>query len=60
MIDPSIRASFEEHPARIFEEKDYKSREKHLEEFDEKISAIEYKALENLFGHVHRKIKGLF
>ena len=55
-IDPGIRASFEE-IAKIFDEKDIKSRKKHLEEFDGKIRAIEYKALENLFGHVQKKIK---
>ncbi|MHB8100775.1 MAG: tetratricopeptide repeat protein [Methanosarcina sp.] len=55
-IDPGIRAAFEE-IARIFDEKDTKSRKKHLKEFDEKIRAIEYKALENLFGHVQKKLK---
>jgi tetratricopeptide (TPR) repeat protein len=55
-IDPGIRTAFEE-IARIFDEKDTKSRKKHLEEFDGEIRAIEYKALENLFGHVHKKLK---
>lgn len=55
-IDPGIRAAFEE-IAKIFDEKDIKSRKKHLEEFDGKIRAIEYKALENLFGHVQKKLK---
>ena len=54
-IDPGIRAAFEE-IAKIFDEKDVKSRKKHLGEFDEKIRAIEYKALENLFGHVQKKL----
>jgi len=55
-IDPGIRASFEE-IAKIFDETNIKSRKKHLEEFDGKIRAIEYKALENLFGHVQKKLK---
>ena len=29
----------------------------HLEQFDEKIRAIEYKALENLFGYVQKKLQ---
>jgi hypothetical protein len=55
-IDPSIRTAFEE-IARIFDEKETKRLIKHLEEFDGEIRAIEYKALENLFGHVHKKLK---
>ncbi|WP_229394684.1 tetratricopeptide repeat protein [Methanosarcina sp. DH1] len=55
-IDPGINSAFEE-IAKIFDEKDVKSRKKHLEEFDGKIRAIEYKALENLFGHVQKKLK---
>lgn len=55
-IDPGIRAAFEE-IAKIFDEKDVKSHKKHLGEFDKKIRAIEYKALENLFGHVQKKLK---
>jgi predicted amidohydrolase len=55
-IDPGIRAAFEE-IAKIFNEKDIKSRKNRLEEFDGKIRAIEYKALENLFGHVQKKLK---
>ena len=55
-IDPSIRTAFEE-ITKIFDEKDIKNRKKHLEEFDGKIRAIEYKALENLFGHVQKKLK---
>ena len=55
-IDPSIRAAFEE-IAKIVDEKDMKSRKKHMEEFDGKIRVIEYKALENLFGHVQKKLK---
>jgi hypothetical protein len=55
-IDPGIRAAFEE-IAKIFDEQDIKSRKKHLEEFDGKIRSIEYKALENLFGHVQKKLK---
>ena len=55
-IDPGIRAAFEE-IAKIFDETNLKSRKKHLEDFDGKIRAIEYKALENLFGHVQKKIK---
>jgi len=55
-IDPGIRVAFEE-IAKIFDEEDIKSRKKHLEQFDGKIRAIEYKALENLFGHVQKKLK---
>lgn len=55
-IDPGIKAAFEE-IAKIFDEKDIKNCKKHLEEFDGKIRAIEYKALENLFGHVQKKLK---
>ena len=55
-IDPSIRTAFEE-IARIFDEKETKRLIKHLEEFDGEIRAIEHKALENLFGHVHKKLK---
>jgi len=55
-IDPGIRVAFEE-IAKIFDEKDVKNRKKHLEEFDGKIRDIEYKALENLFGHVQKKLK---
>ncbi|AKB50452.1 hypothetical protein MSBRW_1199 [Methanosarcina barkeri str. Wiesmoor] len=55
-IDPGIKGAFEE-IAKIFDEKDIKSRKKHLEEFDGKIRAIEYKALENLFGRVQKKLK---
>jgi tetratricopeptide (TPR) repeat protein len=54
--DPSIKASFEE-ITKLFDERDVKSRRKHLEKFDGKIRAIEYKALENLFGHVQKKLK---
>jgi Tfp pilus assembly protein PilF/predicted amidohydrolase len=55
-IDQNIRTSFEE-ITKIFDEKDIKGRKKHLEEFDAKIRAIESKALENIFGHVHKKLK---
>mgnify|MGYP000889073102 FL=1 len=55
-IDSGIRAAFEE-IAKIFDEKNIKNRKKHLEEFDGKIRSIEYKALENLFGHVQKKLK---
>jgi len=55
-IDPSIRTAFEE-IARIFDEKETKRLIKHLEEFEGEIRAIEHKALENLFGHVHKKLK---
>jgi tetratricopeptide (TPR) repeat protein/predicted amidohydrolase len=55
-IDSGIRVAFEE-IAKIFDEKDVKNRKKHLEEFDGKIRAIEYKALENLFGHIQKKLK---
>lgn len=58
-IDPSIKASFEEIPF-IFEEKDGKSRMQLLKELERKVSAIEYKALENIFGQVHKKLEDYF
>ncbi|MDD4498033.1 MAG: tetratricopeptide repeat protein [Methanosarcinaceae archaeon] len=58
-VNPSIRVSFENIP-QIFEENDKMTRKELLKELDEKVSAIEYKALENFFGHVHEKIKDYF
>ncbi len=58
-VSPSIKVSFENTP-QIFEEKDTMTRKELLKELDERIGEIEYKALENLFGHVHEKIKDYF
>ena len=58
-VSPSIRVSFENIP-QIFEEKDKITRKELLKELDEKVVEIEYKALENLFGHVQEKIKDYF
>ncbi|HII01586.1 TPA: tetratricopeptide repeat protein [Methanosarcinaceae archaeon] len=58
-VNPSIRVSFENIP-HIFEEKNKMTRKELLKELDDRVSAIEYKALENLFGHVHEKIKDYF
>ena len=58
-VNPSIRVSFENIP-QIFEEKDKMTRKELLKELDGRVSAIEYKALEKLLGHVHEKIKDYF
>ncbi len=58
-VNPSIRVSFENIP-QIFEEKDKMTRKELLKELDDRVSAIEYKALENFFGHVNEKIKDYF
>ncbi|AKB31912.1 hypothetical protein MSSIH_1222 [Methanosarcina siciliae HI350] len=58
-VNPSIRVSFENIP-QIFEEKDKLTRKELLKKLDERVSAIEYKALENFFGHIHEKIKDYF
>jgi predicted amidohydrolase len=58
-VNLSIKISFENIPL-IFEEKDIVTRKELLKELDEKVGEIEYKALENLFGHVHEKIKDYF
>ncbi|MDD3245554.1 MAG: tetratricopeptide repeat protein [Methanosarcina sp.] len=58
-VNPSIRVSFENIP-QIFEEKDKMTRKELLKELDDRVSAIEYKALENFFGHVNAKIKDYF
>lgn len=58
-VNPIIRVSFENIPL-IFEEKDIVTRKELLKELDQKVGEIEYKALENLFGHVHEKIKDYF
>ncbi len=58
-VNPSIRVSFENIP-QIFEEKETVTRKELLKELDEKVGEIEYKALKNLFGHVHEKIKDYF
>jgi len=54
-----IKASLESIP-KIFQEKSKTTRRQCQEEFEERISLIESKALENLFGHVNRKIKDYF
>jgi hypothetical protein len=58
-VNLSIKISFENIPL-IFEEKDIVTRKELLKELDQKVGEIEYKALENLFGHVHEKIKDYF
>jgi len=58
-VNLSIRVSFENIP-QIFEEKDTVTQKELLKELYEKVGEIEYKALENLFGHVHDKIKDYF
>ncbi|KKH45202.1 hypothetical protein EO93_14085 [Methanosarcina sp. 1.H.A.2.2] len=58
-VNPRIRVSFENIP-QIFEEKDKMTRKELLKELDVRVSAIEYKALENFFGHVNEKIKEYF
>jgi hypothetical protein len=55
-IDQDIRTSFEE-IAKIFDEDDIKGRRNRFEEFDKRIRTIEFKALENIFGHVLIKLK---
>jgi tetratricopeptide (TPR) repeat protein/predicted amidohydrolase len=55
-IDPSVKTAFEE-ISKIFDDKDIKSRKKHLDNLDEKIRAIESKAIETLFGHVLKKLR---
>ncbi|MCC4766609.1 tetratricopeptide repeat protein [Methanosarcina sp. DH1] len=54
-----IKASLESIP-KIFQEKSRTTRRQRQEEFEERISLIESKALENLFRHVNRKIKDYF
>ncbi|MDI9394393.1 MAG: tetratricopeptide repeat protein [Euryarchaeota archaeon] len=58
-INPNIMVSFENIP-QIFEEKDKMTRKELLKKLDERISIIEYKALENIFGHINEKIKDYF
>jgi tetratricopeptide (TPR) repeat protein len=58
-VIPSIRSSFDNIP-HIFEESDLAARKELLTKLDEEIGNIESKALENLFGHVHEKIKDYF
>jgi hypothetical protein len=55
-IDPNIKTAFNE-ITKIFDENDVKNRKKHLEEFDDKIRAIESNVLETIFGHVLKKLK---
>ena len=54
-----IKVSFESIP-KIFQEDSKTTRRQRQEEFEERINLIESKALENLFGHVNRKIKDYF
>ena len=58
-VNSSIRALFENLP-QICEEKDFKTRDKLLFDFLEKINSIDYPPLENLFEYVHRRTKDHF
>ncbi len=55
-VNPNICNSFKDLP-QIFEEKDYKTRDKLLFDFLEKINSIEYRPLENLFEYIHKRTK---